>query len=55
MNLKTRVARLHHDVVMREVDLIKTLDMNAERTAANSDNRIIKLLIPGSQSEVLQR
>ena len=41
MNLKTGVARLHHDVVMHEVDLIETLDMYVERAAAKFDNRII--------------
>src|SRR5687768_9986331 len=50
VNLKTRVARLHHDVVMHQVNFIDTLDMYAERATAKFDNRVIKLLVSRRRS-----
>jgi len=34
VDLETRVARFHHDVVVREVQLVQSFDVNGKRAAS---------------------
>ena len=54
MDLKTRVARLHHDVVMRELQFVQSFDVNRKRAAAHANNASIQLVITRDRSEIVE-
>src|SRR6185503_9493659 len=54
MDLETGVARFHHDVVVRQVQLVQTFDVNRKWTASHSDHTSIQLVIARDGSQVIQ-
>src|SRR5215217_6822966 len=54
MNLKTRVTRLHHDVVVCELQLVQSLNVNGEWTATHPDHASIQFMITRNRSEIVE-
>src|ERR1051325_215830 len=54
MDLETRVARFHHDVFVRELQLVQPLDVNRKRAATHSNHASIQLVITRDRSEIVE-
>src|SRR5215213_8416785 len=54
MYLETRVARLHHDVVVCKLQLVQSLNVNRKWTAAHPDHASIQLVITRDRSEIVE-
>jgi hypothetical protein len=54
MDLKTRIARLHHDVIVCQLQLVQSFDVNGKWTAAHSDHAAIKLMVTRDRSEIVE-
>src|SRR5712691_9975719 len=55
VDLKTGIARLHHDVVVRNLEFVQSFDMNRERAASESNNPAIQLAVASNWGQVVQR
>src|SRR6185436_7846566 len=54
VDLKTRVARFHHDVFVRELQLVQSLDMDRKRAATHANHASIQLVITRDRSEIIE-
>src|SRR5207253_10753461 len=55
VNLKTCVARLHHDVVVLNLQLVDAFDVDRKRSAAQSSDGAIKFVIARIRSQIVER
>src|ERR1044072_8811898 len=53
MYLETRVARFHHDVVVRTLQLIQAFDVNREWATTKPDHSLIQFVITSDRRQVV--
>src|SRR6266487_3189009 len=54
VNLEACIARLHHDVVVRNLKLIQSLDMDRKRSPAQTNYAAIQLAITCDGRQILK-
>src|SRR6266700_1849140 len=55
MDLKTGIARLHHDVVVLNLEFVQSLDVDREWAASETNNSAIQLTVTRNWGQVVQR
>src|SRR5215472_4447625 len=55
VHLEASVAGLHHDVVMCNLELVQSLDVNRERSATQSNYPAVQLMIASNRGEIRKR
>ena len=55
MDLKTSIARLHHDVVVRNLEFVQSFNVDREWAASETNNSAIQLAVARNWGQVVQR
>ena len=54
MNLETRIARFHHDVVVRNLEFVETFYVNRERSAPETYHSAVKLMVARNRRKIFE-
>src|SRR6185369_12525226 len=55
VNLKTGVARLRHDVVVRQVKLVQSFYVNGKWSTTQADDALVQLVVARHRREIVER